>query len=272
MEQNENTTGNGTLKEKARNMNLIIAAGVVAAFLVYYTVMSLIAPSRKLNEIRAGFGTEQEGEMIPGSEYFTDSAFVEMMIRKTFLQSRISMAETDSVYITLNLADSTANLEISGVAVHTAKISSLKMSRILRRENDVVISSMLASPMTIVKDYATIRKEPLMVKIAPKDTSEFKPDVIPDTSDYEPVNYILEMDSGIRIFVYQETDTIAKDRNSLFLFDLRDRMKNVSASLGRTLRLKVPEYHPFIKIRVPKADAKVLYRAVPRHGQIAIYR
>ena len=110
MEQNENTTGNGTLKEKARNMNLIIAAGVVAAFLVYYTVMSLIAPSRKLNEIRAGFGTEQEGEMIPGSEYFTDSAFVEMMIRKTFLQSRISMAETDSVYITLNLADSTANL------------------------------------------------------------------------------------------------------------------------------------------------------------------
>ncbi len=32
------------------------------------------------------------------------------------------MAETDSVYITLNLADSTANLEISGVAVHSAKI------------------------------------------------------------------------------------------------------------------------------------------------------
>lgn len=131
---------------------------------------------------------------------------------------------------------------------------------------------MLASPMTIVKDYATIRKEPLMVKMAPKDTSEFKPDVIPDTSDYEPVNYILEMDRGIRIFVYQETDTIAKDKNSLFFFDLRDRMKNVSASLGRTIRLKVPEYHPFIKIRVPKADAKVLYRAVPRNGQIAIYR
>jgi len=111
-----------------------------------------------------------------------------------------------------------------------------------------------------------------MVKIAPKDTSEFKPDVIPDTSDYEPVNYILEMDSGIRIFVYQETDTIAKDRNSLFYFDLRDRMKSVTGSLWRTLRFKVPEYHPFIKIRVPKSDAKVIYRAVPRNGQIAIYR
>ncbi len=272
MENSENITGSGIVNNQRRNMTLLVAAGIVAAFLIYYTVMSLIAPARKLNEIRAGFGTEQEGEMKPASGYFTDSAYVEMMTRKTFLQSRISMAGTDSVYITLNLADSTANLEISGVAVHTAKISSLKMSRILRRENDVVISSMLASPMTIVKDYATIRKEPLMVKMAPKDTSEFKPDVIPDTSDYEPVNYILEMDRGIRIFVYQETDTIAKDKNSLFFFDLRDRMKNVSASLGRTIRLKVPEYHPFIKIRVPKADAKVLYRAVPRNGQIAIYR
>ncbi len=67
---------------------------------------------------------------------------------------------------------------------------------------------MLSSPMTIVNDIATIKKEPLMIKMAPKDTSEFKPDIIPDTSDYEPVNYILEMDNGIRIFVYQDTDTI----------------------------------------------------------------
>ena len=57
---------------------------------------------------------------------------------------------------------------------------------------------LLSSPMNIVSDLATIRKEPLMIKMAPKDTSEFKPDIIPDTSDYEPVNYILEMDNGIQ--------------------------------------------------------------------------
>ena len=55
-----------------------------------------------------------------------------MLKEKAFLQARISMAETDSVYMTLNLADSTANLEISGVAVHSARISGIKISGILR--------------------------------------------------------------------------------------------------------------------------------------------
>jgi hypothetical protein len=202
---------------------------------------------------------------------YTDSAYIGMLKEKAFLQARISMAETDSIYMTLNFADSTANLEISGVEVHSAKISDVKMSRILRSGNGYAILAMFSSPMNIVSDFASIKKEPLMIKMAPKDTSEFKPDIIPDTSDYEPVNYILEMDNGIRIFVYQEIDTIASDRNQLFFFDLNDRLKNAWSSLKSCASLKVPEYHPFIKMRLRKADAKILYRATPKHGQIAVY-
>ena len=33
------------------------------------------------------------------------------------------MAETDSIYLTLNMKDSTADLEISGVVVHKAKMN-----------------------------------------------------------------------------------------------------------------------------------------------------
>ena len=54
--------------------------------------------------------------------------------------------------------------------------------------------------------YATIEKEPIMIKMAPKDTSEYKPDIMPDTSVIEPVNYILEMTNGTRIYVYQEEE------------------------------------------------------------------
>jgi hypothetical protein len=197
---------------------------------------------------------------------------LKLLKEKAFLQARISMAETDSVYMTLNLADSTANLEISGVAVHSAKIREIKTSRILRSGNEYAISTMLSSPMNVISDFATIKKEPLMIKMAPKDTSEFKPDIIPDTSDYEPVNYILEMDNGVRIFVYQDTDTITSDKNNLFIFDLSDRLRNTWSSLKSLARFRVPEYHPFIRIRLPKADAKIFYRATPRHGQIAVYR
>ena len=57
---------------------------------------------------------------------FSDSTYLKLLKEKAFLQSRIVMAETDSIYLTLNLADSTANLEISGVVVHHAKISEIE--------------------------------------------------------------------------------------------------------------------------------------------------
>jgi hypothetical protein len=250
---------------------LIITGSFLLIILGYFSIMSVRAPGKKLDEIRAKFGLPASPENKKDERFYSDSAYMAMLKEKAFLQARISMAETDSVYMTLNLADSTANLEISGVAVHSAKISEIKISGILRSGNEYAISAMLSTPMNVVNDLASIKKEPLMIKMAPKDTSEFKPDIIPDTSDYEPVNYILELDNGIRIFVYQETDTIASDKNNLFIFDLNNRLKNTWSSLKSIARFRVPEYHPFIRIRLPKADAKILYRATPRHGQIAVF-
>jgi hypothetical protein len=256
---------------KGKQTAMIIIGSFLLVILGYFTIMSVRAPAKKLDEIRAKFGLQTTQENKIDERFYSDSAFTAMLKEKAFLQARISMAETDSVYMTLNLADSTANLEISGVAVHSAKISEIKISGILRSGNDYEISAMLSTPMNVISDFASIKKEPLMIKMAPKDTSEFKPDIIPDTTDYEPVNYILEMDNGIRLFVYQDTDTITSDKNNLFIFDLNNRLKNTWSSLKSIVRFRVPEYHPFIRIRLPKADAKILYRATPRHGQIAVY-
>jgi hypothetical protein len=259
-------------KLSGKMITMIIIGGFVLAFLVFYTILSAMAPGRKLAEIKSGIiGLQQTSGSKPDEKYFSDSAFIKLSKEKAFLQARISMAETDSVYLTLNIPDSTAKLAISGVEVHSAKISGMKMSKILRSGNEYLISEFFSSPMNIVSDFASIKKEPLMIKMAPKDTSEFKPDIIPDTSDYEPVNYILEMDNGVRLFVYQDVDTIPGDKYQLFFFDLNDRLKNTWSSLKRVVRFKVPEYHPYIKIRLPKADAKILYRAIPRKGQIAVY-
>jgi hypothetical protein len=148
----------------------------------------------------------------------------------------------------------------------------LRISKILTRGNNYAIYSLLSSPMTIVSDVSTIKKEPIMIKMAPKDTSEYVPDIAPDTSDVEPVNYILQMDNDIKIYVYQINDTITTDKHKLFFFDLKDRLKYAMSSLKSVVSFKVPDYHPYIKIRLPKADAKILYRSVPRHGQIAVFR
>ncbi|HNR42481.1 MAG TPA: hypothetical protein PKL65_09625 [Bacteroidales bacterium] len=251
-------------------LTIIVIAVLVILFLVYYSVMAMLAPLKKLNELKEKYTPEYE-EAASGSRILTDSTYLSLIKEKAFLQSKINMAETDSIYLVLNLADSIASLEISGVEVHSARISFFRMSSILGKGNEYLMYSLLSGPLNIVGDYSTIRKEPLMIKMAPRDTSEYKPDIIPDTTYHEPVNYILETDIGIRIFIYQSEKILPSDRKHQYFFDLNDRLRNTWNSLKRVAILEVPEYHPFIKLVLPGADARIIYRAIPRKGQIAVY-
>lgn len=257
-------------KKSGGKITLIISAVLILAFLVYYAVMSSISPGVKLDELKAELLNSDAKEKTD-TRILSDSAYLSLLKEKAFLQSKTLMAQTDSIYLTINLSDSTSSLEISGVTVHTAKISSYDISNIFGRCDDNLLLSMLSVPLTIKNSIATIKKEPVMIKLAPKDTSEYKPDIIPDTSLVETVNYILEMTNGTRIYVYQEEDEGQSANKNLLSFDFIDRLNTTWNSLKSVVSFKVPEYHPYIKITVPRADGKIIYRALPRNGQVTIF-
>jgi hypothetical protein len=261
-----------TDKQPRKRLGLKILVILIISFLVYYSVMSFLSPGKTLARISNEFAIKQEEKTKIDEKILTDSTFLIKFKEKTFLQSRIALAESDSIYLTINLADSTANLEIYGVAVHSAKIKDLKMSNILKKGNDYVISSLLSSPFTISSSIATIKKDPVMIKMAPKDTSEYKPDIMPDTSVTEPVNVKLVMTDGTRIYIYQEENDASADRMNLFRFDLKDRLLESWSSMKSVAVFKIPEYHLFIKIKIPRADVKIIYRALPKNGQIGVFR
>ncbi len=258
-------------KTSGRKITFFILVITVSAFIIYYSIMAMISPVRTLSGIKEEFSVKSDEKSVNDERIFSDSAYLKLLKDKAFLQSRITMAETDSIYLTINLIDSTANIEISGVVVHRAKMSRIAASKIFLKGNENIILSMLATPFTIYKDFATIKKEPVMIKMAPKDTSEYKPDIMPDTSIIVPVNYILEMTNGTKVYVYQEEKDNAVDRMNLFFFDLKDRLREAWSSVKRVVLLKVPEYHPYIKMRLPRADAKIIYRAVPKYGQVGVF-
>lgn len=251
---------------------LIIVIMAVIAFVVYYSIMEMRSPSKKMAEISAEYGfAKYEKRKLPKS-ITTDSTFLSLFREEAYLQSRVAMAETDSVYLTINLSDSVINIEISGVVVHSTSINEIEASKLITDGDEFVITSLLSAPLTIVSATSSIAKIPIIMKIAPKDTSEFKPDAIPDTAFYEPVNYIFETDKGIKIIVYQSEEINQGDSKDRFLFDLHHRLINTKAAMKGIVAFKVPEYQPFIKIKIPSADAKIIYRAIPMHGQIGVYR
>ena len=259
-------------KASGRKITFFILIIIFSSFLIYYSIMSMMSQARKLDAIKNEFGVKPAENSVVDERIFSDSAYLKLLKEKAFLQSRIAMAETDSIYLTINLTDSSASIEISGVAVHKAKMSSVRTSKILLKGNDKIILTMLATPFTISNAYATIKKEPVMIKMAPKDTSEYKPDIMPDTSITEPVNYILQMSNGTRVYVYQEEKEKFSDRMNHFSFDFKDRLRDMWSSLKSAILFKVPEYHPSIKMRLPRADAKIIYRAIPKNGQIAVFK
>jgi hypothetical protein len=248
-----------------------ILCSLLLLFMIYYGVMVVLSPGRKISAINSEYSYKEPENSKTDRRIFSDSAFVSVNHEKSFYQARVLMAESDSICLALNLSDSTAILEIEGVAVHKARISEITVSKVFRKADEYSVTSMRAIPFTIVNDYSTLRKEPVMIKLAPKDTSEYKPDILPDTARSEPVNYIFEMTNGIRLYVYQDLGETKGDRMALYMFDLKDRLRNIRYNLKSIIDLKVPEYRPSIKISLPKADAKIIYRALPKHGLVSVF-
>lgn len=262
------------IKQERGKMRLVISA-ITAFFMlivIYYTIMALISPSVRISAINNEFGYIPPENTTIDRRIFSDSAFVRLNRDKAFTQARITMAETDSICLALNLTDSTAILEINGVEVHKAKLSYIHVSKVLKKADEYAVSSLLSIPFTVKEDFSTIRKEPLMIKIAPKDTSEYKPDILPDTARIEAVNYMMEMENGFRLYVYQQNNEEGGGGLRRYFFDVNDRFKNIAAIFGSIFTFKSPEYHPAIKVKMERADARIIYRALPRHGQIALYR
>jgi hypothetical protein len=250
---------------------LIIIIFAVLAFVVYYSIMEMRSPAKKMAEISAKYGyVYNEKRKLP-KNITSDSTFLALLKEQAYLQSRVLMAETDSVYLTLNLSERVINIEICGVVVYSTPITEFEASKIITDGDKFTITSLFSLPLTIVSDTSSIAKVPFIMKIAPKDTSEFKPDAIPDTAFYEPVNYIFETDKGIKIMVYQSEEMNQGDSKDRFMFDLLHRLISTKAAMKDILAFKVPEYQPFIKIKIPSTDAKIIYRAIPKHGQIAVF-
>lgn len=257
---------------KSRKILIISVSLFISIFAVYYLMLSVVAAGGSIKRINSEYGYKKPEKGGLSDSIFIDSAFVMLNRQKAFYQARIAMASTDSVVLSLNLPDSTVALEINGVIVYTTKILSSKISKTFRKADEYAVTSLLSKPFTILKDYSSIPKEPVVHKVAPKDTTEYKPEAPPDTSKIEYANFILETTEGIRLYVYQDTRGNFNAFLNQFLFDLADRTRTSLYTLKCMILFRKPEYKPWIRIRVPLKDARIIYRALPRNGQFAVCR
>lgn len=255
---------------RERKIWIITGAAALGLFLIYYLVMAVSAVTKTVSDFDNAYFASLEQKEDDTINLCAIPGYIDMIRQKAFLNSQVKMAESDSIGLLVNVRDSIIQLLIKGLPVRTVAINEYDVSPFFHRANQEAIYSMLSTPLTITGMQATFMKDPVSVKIAPKDTSEVVIGEKPDTTDFEAVFFTLETDRNIRFFFEQQEDTIGADRRARFFFDLKDRTKNASSTMRAVVRLQTPPYVPYIKIWIPKAEAKIIYRAIPREGMIVL--
>lgn len=247
-----------------------ISGGVVVLFMVYYTVCSVMAVNRSVTRFNEAYWAKaekmndkekQEMHRVPGY-----SALLE---KRGLLDALVKVAKKDSIGLFLDLPDSIAQMMIKGVGVRKIRIENIRMSAFFKKTDIEAIYDLFARPMQITVSKATIAKEPINIVEAPKDSSDVIPTIAPDTANREPVFFILNTDQPVRFYFYQ---TGGEDGWQKFCFDLSDRWQTMCKTFAAVCRGRLPEYVPTIRIGISKADAKILYRALPSKGYIVVTR
>lgn len=253
-----------------KNKWYYIAGAILVILIGWYLVRSVSAVNSTVRSFDNAYFASLDQKESDTINQCSIPGYIDLIRRKAFLSSQVRMAESDSIGLLINMRDSIIQLLIKGLPIRAVKISEYDISPFFERVNQEAVYSMLSAPLMITGMQATFRKDPLHIKIAPKDTTEATVDARPDTTDYEPVFFTLDTDHNIRFFFEQQEDTVRADRRARFFFDLRDRARNAMATMKAVARFDTPPYTPYIKIWIPKAEAKIVYRAIPREGQIVL--
>lgn len=249
-----------------RSLKIILLLVLIGTFAYLWAMQSAVnRAAARMNQVyweKAEKGRKNETvqmHKVPG--------YNELLKKRGLLNGTVKMAAGDSIGLLLDLSDSTARLMIKGVGVRSIPITEWKVSPFFSKIEVEALYDLLSETFRVTTSRATLAKEPLNVVQAPKDSSDVIPQVQPDTTHTEPVFFILDTDKPVRFYFYQ---TEGDDWGTAFVFGTADRWRKAKAALKALFTFTLPEYIPTVYIGISKRDAKVLYRALPVHGQIVL--
>lgn len=245
-----------------------MAVAVAAVLSVWYITGTVKAVNRYVEQFNATYEVKEEPEG-QGVNMYRVPGYHELLKEKGLLSSQVKLARTDSIGLFLNLPDSVAQLMIKGVAVRSIPLQKIGLPSLFSRTSQEALYEWLSEPVLVHTLKATIAKEPVNVVQAPKDSSDAVPLLKPDTTNREPVFFMLGSDRGLRLYFYQ-TERGGRDSRAAFAFEWADRWQEVKQNLRSVFAFRVPPYVPTLRIGISKEDAKVLYRALPEKGRVVI--
>ncbi|MBK9291582.1 MAG: hypothetical protein IPM52_08145 [Bacteroidetes bacterium] len=185
-------------------------------------------------------------------------------LEQLMMKNRLALASRDSIYLILDLNDSTVTVEIKGLPVHKVRAEAMYVSNRIRKASHSALLRWLDQPFSLQQELATIARTPILIIDAPKDTSEAarlprKP--LEPEKDF--VQYSLLFDRQLLLEIRQSEPPLPEDADSLANYRYR-----YDTTFNRPLLQRFINPFPAdglikIKLSVPQEDARTIYRAMP---------
>jgi hypothetical protein len=246
---------------------LLFAFIIVAIILVGASFIAIITPQLKIKEFNELYrkGTHS----IKNDPIFYDSSYYLLKKEEAFLKSKLAKSDLDSISLSINIPDSLLSLEIKGISIYNIKIDRLKLSPIFNSFDKEALLQCFSTPFNINSQYATVVKEPIVIKQAPKDTIEAnQPAPNIDTLKPKMVAYYFCLDKDIILDIRQSEKT---DFIPYFKYLLSYNYWITAGQLKEVSHFHLPHYSPWIQIEINCKDALALYRALPNKAIISIH-
>ena len=211
-------------------------------------------------------------ELIKRADFVADTVSARLLKTVGFKKALLEMSTTDSIGLIVNLPDSLVQLSLKGVIIHSSKTTFLKSDPLLNRLDPLVQYLLFSQPLKVNRHFATIIKEPVVVRKAPKDTTEARLNAWkPDTLIQKPAFLELEIQSGIRIVFSQNEKNTLKNWFVENLFHLKRKLRQTGLNIRELIRFNWSGYVPEIRIELSADELRSVYRALPERGYVIIY-
>jgi hypothetical protein len=205
-------------------------------------------------------------------------SLIDLLKEKAWVESRLKMADGDSIGLSIDLEQHVIQLELKGVAVMTSKIRDYSISGFFKKMDGNVYFTMFGTPLTIQKFISSIEKNPLKLEKAPKSAEEAEATPDPaavakkDTLPKETVFWTVKLDREFDLNI-QGIDSVSAAQSKYKLgkgFEFDRELKNIVNSFQHIIQFKKPTYIPEILICIPENEAKAILRALPRNALVTI--
>jgi len=231
-----------------------------------YAVLSIVAVRDNLKMLY-----DQEDVKLLSGNIPADSTWFMHYKDKTWLETRYQISRTDSISLSVNLGDSTLQLELKGVVLKRSKILDFRADQIFSHLNEGAYHHFFGVQAVAESALSTIEKEPLIVKNAPKDTIEYaEQEHVIGSAKSEVVHWLLQLDNGI-VLKIEGADKLSNDGGWMGRkFWWKQDFMQLKKDIQKTLFFEIPDYKPEIAMVISEADAKAIFRALPTSPLICI--